>query len=70
MPRRRECPVPLLRARDAEPRGRLLTVLDCAYTPLRLTPHVPTRVPEGVWQMWTPNKALGLTGDLPDLAKP
>ncbi len=46
----------------AEPHGRLLTVLDCAYTPLRLTPHAPTRVPEGVWQMWTPNKALGLTG--------
>lgn len=46
----------------AEPLGRLLTVLDCAYAPLRLTPHPPFRLPDAVWQMWTPNKALGLTG--------
>ncbi len=38
-----------------------LYVLDCAYAPLRL--QGPARpVPTGVWQMWTPNKALGLTG--------
>ena len=38
-----------------------LRVLDCAYAPLRLegTATVP---PAGAWQMWTPNKALGLTG--------
>lgn len=43
-------------------------VLDCAYVPLRLDaagawnaappPHLPT----ACWQLWTPNKALGLTG--------
>lgn len=38
-------------------------VVDCAYAPLRLAPEaaVPARV-RGVWQMWTPNKALGMTG--------
>ncbi len=39
-----------------------LRVLDCAYAPLRLDATLwPERVP-GVWQIWTPNKALGLTG--------
>lgn len=43
-------------------------VLDCAYVPLRLdakgawtgtpSPHLPS----ACWQLWTPNKALGLTG--------
>ena len=39
-----------------------LRVLDCAYAPLRLdgTPWPKTR--PGIWQLWTPNKALGLTG--------
>lgn len=38
-------------------------VLDCAYAPLRLQAGGPS--PEQldrVWQMWTPNKALGMTG--------
>lgn len=39
-------------------------VLDCAYTPLRLNLADPTRQQalDRVWQLWTPNKALGLTG--------
>lgn len=40
------------------------TVLDRAYTPLRLTGRSPW-TPEdddAVFQLWTPNKALGLTG--------
>ena len=36
-------------------------VLDCAYAPLRLD-GLATALPEGVWQLWSPNKALGLTG--------
>ena len=39
-------------------------VLDCAYAPLRLS-GVPTLIDaqrDHVWQLWTPNKALGLTG--------
>ena len=48
--------------------GGLLTgqtlVLDCAYAPLRLegTPSLDAAHMDRVWQMWTPNKALGLTG--------
>jgi len=40
-----------------------LRVLDCAYHPLRLEGHAPPpgRL-GGLWQLWTPNKALGLTG--------
>ena len=38
-----------------------LRVLDCAYAPLRLDGQA-TALPEGVWQLWSPNKALGLTG--------
>lgn len=41
-----------------------LVVLDRAYEPLRLSAR-PTLSPEQVkntWQLWTPNKALGLTG--------
>lgn len=44
-----------------------LRVLDCAYMPLRL--HIghafdvtDMRIDPGIWQLWTPNKALGLTG--------
>ena len=39
-------------------------VLDCAYTPLRLAgqPSLDTARLDKVWQLWTPNKALGLTG--------
>lgn len=40
-------------------------VIDCAYAPLRLQsgtgPAVPAQVRDA-WQMWTPNKALGMTG--------
>ena len=44
--------------------GVALTVLDCAYTPLRLsgTDLWSTAERQTVWQLWTPNKALGLTG--------
>ncbi|MCG3784047.1 aminotransferase class I/II-fold pyridoxal phosphate-dependent enzyme [Delftia acidovorans] len=40
-------------------------VIDCAYAPLRLEPGMEPAVPSQVrdaWQMWTPNKALGMTG--------
>ena len=39
-------------------------VLDCAYAPLRLdgAPSLDAARLERLWQMWTPNKALGLTG--------
>jgi len=41
-----------------------LVVLDRAYEPLRLS-AAPTLTPQqlqNTWQLWTPNKALGLTG--------
>ncbi|WP_370584211.1 aminotransferase class I/II-fold pyridoxal phosphate-dependent enzyme [Polaromonas sp. CG_9.11] len=39
-------------------------VLDRAYEPLRLSgaPTLSTVQLQSVWQLWTPNKALGLTG--------
>ncbi|MFN4120614.1 aminotransferase class I/II-fold pyridoxal phosphate-dependent enzyme [Acidovorax sp.] len=43
-------------------------VLDCAYAPLRLDPEhawagsPSAHLPTDCWQLWTPNKALGLTG--------
>src|SRR5256885_16939307 len=40
-------------------------VIDCPYAPLRLEPGMDPAVPSQVrdaWQMWTPNKALGMTG--------
>lgn len=46
----------------------VLRVLDCAYAPLRLDPEgawtgaPPAQLPSACWQLWTPNKALGLTG--------
>lgn len=41
-----------------------LIVLDCAYAPLRLdgTPSLGDAQREQVWQLFSPNKALGLTG--------
>jgi histidinol-phosphate aminotransferase len=45
-----------------------LRVLDCAYVPLRIdteggwTGAPPPYLPSACWQLWTPNKALGLTG--------
>ena len=41
-----------------------MTVLDRAYEPLRLSgaPTLTDGQLQTVWQLWTPNKALGLTG--------
>jgi histidinol-phosphate aminotransferase len=41
-----------------------VVVLDQAYEPLRLagTPTLDAARLDAVWQLWTPNKALGLTG--------
>ena len=41
-----------------------LVVLDRAYEPLRLSGHcsLGANALERVWQLWSPNKALGLTG--------
>jgi histidinol-phosphate aminotransferase len=41
-----------------------IAVLDCAYAPLRLggTPRLFDAWRDRAWQLWTPNKALGLTG--------
>jgi len=41
-----------------------VVVLDCAYAPLRLSgsDSLPPDALQRVWQLWTPNKALGLTG--------
>lgn len=44
--------------------GDALCVLDRAYEPLRLSGALalPDAVLQAFWQLWTPNKALGLTG--------
>lgn len=44
--------------------GDVLCVLDRAYEPLRLSgaSPLPDAVLQAFWQLWTPNKALGLTG--------
>ncbi|HAU56818.1 MAG TPA: aminotransferase [Comamonadaceae bacterium] len=43
--------------------AQILCALDCAYNPLRLEGHAPPPGRLGaLWQLWTPNKALGLTG--------
>ena len=49
---------------DSDPSGANLQVLDCAYEPLRLGgTMVWTLVQrDALWQLYTPNKALGLTG--------
>ena len=36
-------------------------VIDCAYAPLQLS-GPQHRMPDTAWQLWSPNKALGLTG--------
>ncbi|RYF24927.1 MAG: aminotransferase [Comamonadaceae bacterium] len=47
---------------SAAPLGTL-RVLDCAYVPLRLEGGAPAASPTAsTWQLWSPNKALGLTG--------
>ncbi|AVS70177.1 aminotransferase [Paracidovorax avenae] len=38
-----------------------LRIVDCAYAPLRLE-AAGDPLPANAWQLWTPNKALGLTG--------
>ncbi|MET1114852.1 MAG: aminotransferase class I/II-fold pyridoxal phosphate-dependent enzyme [Comamonas sp.] len=48
-------------ARWQAEKGRGLRVLDCAYQPLRLAGS-PSSFPADAWQIWTPNKALGMTG--------
>lgn len=44
--------------------GRQVVVMDLAYEPLRLfgAPSRPAHELDGLWQLWSPNKALGLTG--------
>ncbi|SEA22209.1 aminotransferase class I/II-fold pyridoxal phosphate-dependent enzyme [Acidovorax soli] len=53
-------------AADADPAAPpVLRVLDCAYAPLRLDGVAwsgPSATSAPCWQLWTPNKALGLTG--------
>ncbi len=46
------------------PASGLWRIVDCAYAPLRLDVSPPggAPLPATVWQLWTPNKALGLTG--------
>jgi histidinol-phosphate aminotransferase len=40
-----------------------LRVLDCAYRPLVLeSADLAPALPASAWQLWSPNKALGLTG--------
>ncbi|MEY3124051.1 MAG: hypothetical protein RLZZ573_571 [Pseudomonadota bacterium] len=53
---------PTPQAQAPQPRAPL--VLDCAYAPLRLggAPSLSAQQRNRVWQLWTPNKALGLTG--------
>lgn len=48
----------------ALPDAPSLTVLDCAYAPLRLQglAWLAREEAASVWQLWSPNKALGLTG--------
>jgi histidinol-phosphate aminotransferase len=46
------------------PARGLVLALDRAYEPLRLEGRdpVPHSIAEAAWQLWSPNKALGLTG--------
>jgi len=58
-------PVAPVRAAVPEaPERRTPLVLDCAYDPLRLqgASSLTPAQRDQVWQLWTPNKALGLTG--------
>ena len=54
-------PLGALDAWDPPP-GAAMQVLDCAYRPLWLEGAAPARDLDAVWQLWTPNKALGMTG--------
>ncbi|MFC0351496.1 aminotransferase class I/II-fold pyridoxal phosphate-dependent enzyme [Undibacterium danionis] len=44
--------------------ARQTMILDCAYQPLRLQADVSLSAQQRdqIWQLWSPNKALGLTG--------
>jgi histidinol-phosphate aminotransferase len=44
------------------PAGNGWRVLDCAYRPLWLEGGPLQRNTDDLWQLWTPNKALGMTG--------
>jgi histidinol-phosphate aminotransferase len=48
----------------SQPALRQKVVVDCAYEPLRLSGQssLSAEQRDAVWQLWTPNKALGLTG--------
>jgi histidinol-phosphate aminotransferase len=46
---------------EPAPTGSAVLALDLAYQPLRLG-GVPAAPPQDAWQLWTPNKALGLAG--------
>lgn len=49
---------------DTSPADGKTVVLDCAYAPLRLegAPSLSDAQRQRVWQLFSPNKALGLTG--------
>jgi histidinol-phosphate aminotransferase len=44
------------------PETAALRIVDCAYRPLHLHADSAPELPASAWQLWTPNKALGLTG--------
>lgn len=52
---------PVLAQWQADTLAGTQQLLDCAYVPLRLD-GVRADFPATAWQLWTPNKALGLTG--------
>lgn len=54
----------VLCSRTSEQWPSLMVALDRAYEPLRLDGHdpVPASLAAQCWQLWSPNKALGLTG--------
>jgi histidinol-phosphate aminotransferase len=55
---------PDIAALVAEHAHTQVVVLDCAYAPLRLSgaPSLSDAARDAVWQLWSPNKALGMTG--------
>ena len=53
---------PVLAAWLSAPQNAALRIVDCAYQPLRLHADSAPQLPASAWQLWTPNKALGLTG--------
>ena len=55
-------PLPLAGEAGRTDRDGPWVVLDCAYRPLWLEGEPPWRDLDGCWQLWTPNKALGMTG--------